>query len=491
MDHGYRKSPNVPESFWQFPLSYYTMMFPKLKEYCGVFGIYGHPEAARLTYLGLYALQHRGQESAGIVSSDGTGLYAFRRMGLVADVFGEESLQKLKGPMAIGHVRYSTSGVSEKENAQPLIFRYSRGAIAVGHNGNLVNAGELREELEEQGRIFQSTSDTEVIIQLMAGSQGPTIVDRIMEALVSVKGAYSLLFLSENEMVAARDPHGFRPLVLGQLDGAPVISSETCALDLIEATHVRDIEPGEVVLIDEDGVHSYKMSSQKERSCVFELIYFARPDSQVFGREVYAVRKEMGRQLAREHPVNADIVIPVPDSGVPAAIGYAEESGIPFEKGIIRNHYVGRTFIEPEQSIRHFGVKVKLSPLKKFLQGKRLVVVDDSIVRATSCMKITAMLRSAGAKEIHFRIASPPITSPCFYGIDTPTREELIAARYSVDEILRFVTSDSLGYLSREGLSASIQDIRNTFCYACFTGEYPIDYQAPKIYHQPSLFRED
>ncbi|HNU71910.1 MAG TPA: amidophosphoribosyltransferase [Thermodesulfobacteriota bacterium] len=466
-------------------------MFSKLKEHCGVFGVYGHPEAAHLTYLGLYALQHRGQESAGIVSTDGISLYAFRRMGLVADVFCEDSLKKLKGHKAIGHVRYSTSGVSEKENAQPLTFRYSQGAIAVSHNGTLVNADELRDGLEKQGRIFQSTSDTEVIIHLMAMSQRHSLQERITDALEPIKGAYSLLFLSENEMVAARDPYGFRPLVLGSLDGMPVISSETCALDLIGATYVREVEPGELILINQDGMHSLRMPSESKRSCVFELIYFSRPDSQVFGREVYRVRKEMGKQLAREYPVEADLVIPVPDSGVPAAIGYAEESGIPFEAGIIRNHYVGRTFIEPEQSIRHFGVKVKLSALKSYLQGKRVVVIDDSIVRATSCMKIATMIRAAGAKEIHFRIASPPITHPCFYGIDTPSREELIAARYTVEDIRRFVTSESLGYLSLKGLSASIQDASCSFCYACFTGRYPIDYQAPKAYHQPSLFRED
>ncbi len=466
-------------------------MVSKIKEYCGVFSVYGHQEAASLTYLGLYALQHRGQESAGIVSSDGNGLYAFRRMGLVADIFSEDSLKKLKGDVAIGHVRYSTAGVSEKENAQPLIFRYSRGAVAVGHNGNLVNAGELREELEDQGRIFQSTSDTEVIIHLMAMSQEKTLVNRIQEALGPVKGAYCLIFLSEKEMVAVRDPYGFRPLVLGRVDGAPVISSETCALDLIGAEFVREVAPGEIVLINQDGIHSSHLPVQEQRACVFELIYFARPDSNVFGRQVYAVRKEMGRQLAREHPVEADLVIPVPDSGMPAAIGYAEETGMPFELGIIRNHYVGRTFIEPEQSIRHFGVKVKLSALKNFMKGKRVVVVDDSIVRATSCMKITDMVRSAGANEVHFRIASPPITHPCYYGIDTPTREELIAAKYSVEEICRFITSDSLGYLSLEGLRASTNDTDNSLCSACFTGNYPIDYEAPKVYYQPSLFRED
>ncbi|MBW1678959.1 MAG: amidophosphoribosyltransferase [Deltaproteobacteria bacterium] len=466
-------------------------MFKTRKEYCGVFGIYGQSEAANLTYLGLYALQHRGQESAGIVSSDENILCVHRDMGLVADVFSEETLRKLRGKIAIGHVRYSTAGISEKKNAQPLVFRYSRGGIAVAHNGNLVNAGELREKLEAQGRIFQSTSDTEVIIHLMAISQKPNLVERIIEALHQVRGAYSLLFLSEKEIVAVRDPRGFRPLVLGRLNKAHVISSETCALDLIGAKYIREVEPGELILINGDGLHSFKVFPENRTACIFELIYFARPDSEVFGREVYSVRKEMGRRLAREHPVNADIVIPVPDSGMPAAIGYAEESGIPFEVGIIRNHYVGRTFIEPEQSIRHFGVKVKLSSLKSFIRGKRVVIIDDSIVRATSCKKIINMIRNAEAKEIHFRVSSPPIAHPCFYGIDTPTREELIASNYQIDEICEFITSDSLGYLSLKGLMSSARDNGCEFCDACFTGNYPIDYKPPKVYFQPSLFRED
>lgn len=466
-------------------------MLGKQKEYCGIFGVYGHAEAANLTYLGLYALQHRGQESAGIVSSDGGILHVHRDMGLVADIFSEEMLKKLKGKMSIGHVRYSTSGISEKINAQPLVFRYSRGGIAIAHNGNLVNAAEVREALEIQGKIFQSTSDTEVIIHLMAMSQKPALTDRIIEALKQIRGAYSLLFLSENEVIAARDPYGFRPLVLGCIDGAQVISSETCALDLIGAEYLREIEPGELIVINEDSFHSFHIFPDNRRSCVFELIYFARPDSIVFGREVYAVRKALGKQLAREYPVDADIVIPVPDSGMPAAIGYAEESGIPFEMGIIRNHYVGRTFIEPEQSIRDFGVKVKLSSLKRFIEGKRVIIVDDSIVRSTSGKKIITMLRNAGAKEIHFRISSPPITHPCFYGIDTPTRKELIAANYPVDEICRLITADSLGYLTLGGLKSSVEDLYGEFCYACFTGEYPIDYKPPKIYHQRSLFKEE
>lgn len=466
-------------------------MFAQLKEFCGIFGVYGHPEAAKLTYLGLYALQHRGQESAGIVSSDGKMLYAHREMGLVADVFSEDNLKKLKGKIAIGHVRYSTAGISEKKNAQPLIFMYSRGNIAVAHNGNLVNAEELRDSLEIQGRIFQSTSDTEVIIHLMAISQRSLLVERITEALNQIKGAYSLLFLSEREMIAVRDPYGFRPLVVGELDGAHVISSETCALELIGAQYIREVEPGELILINADGIQSFKIFPEDRKSCIFELIYFARPDSEVFGREVYKVRKAMGRQLAREHPVDADIVIPVPDSGMPAAIGYAEESGIPFEIGIIRNHYVGRTFIEPEQSIRHFGVKVKLSSLKHYLGGKRVIIIDDSIVRGTSCKKIINMVKSAGAKEIHFRVASPPITHPCFYGIDTPTKKELIASQLNVDEICKFIAGDSLGYLSLKGLKATVEENGCEFCDACFTGNYPIHYKPPKTFVQRSLFRED
>lgn len=450
-----------------------------MKEYCGVFGIYGHPEAANLTYLGLYALQHRGQESAGIAASDGTCLHLHRDMGLVAAVFDEDTLKRLRGTMAIGHVRYSTAGVSAKKNAQPLLFRYSHGSIAIAHNGNLVNAGQIRQALESQGRIFQSTSDTEVIIHLMAISTMPTLLERVIEALRRVRGAYSVVLLSEKEIIAARDPNGFRPFVLGRLGDAPVISSETCALDLIGATYVREIEPGELLLISEGRMTSHRISPPHPKSCVFELIYFARPDSEVFGRDTYLVRKNMGKALAREHPAPADMVLPVPDSGMPAAIGYAEEAGIPFEIGIIRNHFVGRTFIEPEQSIRHFGVKVKLSSLRRFLSGKRVVIIDDSIVRGTSCRKLIDMVRNAGAKEIHFRVASPPITHPCFYGIDTPTRKELIASSLSVEQIRRFIGADSLGYLSLAGLQSSVDDRDNEFCHACFTGTYPLDCVSP------------
>ncbi|MDY7032911.1 MAG: amidophosphoribosyltransferase [Thermodesulfobacteriota bacterium] len=450
-------------------------MSDKLKDECGVFGVFGHPEAANLTYLGLYALQHRGQEGAGIVSSDGSILRSHRQMGLVADIFNEDILKKLIGDSAIGHVRYSTAGASLLKNVQPFVVGYSKGGIAVAHNGNLVNAKQLRDELEERGSIFQSTMDTEVIVHLIASSQEIYLVDRIMDALLSIKGAYSLLFLTENEMIAVRDPNGFRPLVVGKLKDAYVISSETCALDLIDAEYLREVEPGEIVHIDENGLTSYKPFSSLNTFCIFELVYFARPDSTIFERNVYSVRKEMGRQLAIESPVEADIVMPVPDSGIPAAIGYAEASGIPFELGLIRNHYVGRTFIEPRESIRHFGVKIKLNSLKDFFFGKRVVVIDDSIVRGTTSRKIIEMIRNAGAREVHVRISSPPTAYPCFYGIDTPTRAELIASSNTVSEINRFITSDTLGYLTIEGLRKSVENDGGDFCDACFTGVYPVE----------------
>ncbi|MFH1625126.1 MAG: amidophosphoribosyltransferase [Pseudomonadota bacterium] len=447
----------------------------RLREECGVFGVFGHPEATNLTYLGLYALQHRGQESAGIVSSDGIVLRSHRQMGLVADIFNEDILSKLTGHTAIGHVRYSTTGSSLLKNAQPFVVSYSEGGIAVAHNGNLVNAGLIRHELEERGSIFQSTMDTEVVMHLIATSRGSSLTDRIVDALSRIKGAYSMLFLTEKEMVAVRDPHGFRPLVLGMLRDAYVASSETCALDLIEAEYLREVQPGEIVLINSHGLTSYKPFPSRNKFCVFELIYFSRPDSDIFGRNVYAVRKEMGRQLARESSVEADIVVPVPDSGIPAAIGYAEEASVPFETGLIRNHYVGRTFIEPQQSIRHFGVKIKLNPVKDFLKGKRVVVVDDSIVRGTTSRKIVTMIRNAGAREIHVRISSPPTAHPCFYGIDTPSKAELIASAHTISDINQFITSDTLGYLSIEGLRESVRNGGCDFCDACFTGEYPIE----------------
>ncbi|WP_305040984.1 amidophosphoribosyltransferase [Geoalkalibacter sp.] len=468
-------------------------MFDKLHEECGVFGIFGHPEASNLSYLGLYALQHRGQESCGIVASDGTRLRAHRGMGLVADVFKDEEIfNRLSGRSAIGHVRYSTAGGSDIKNVQPIMVDYLRGSIAVAHNGNLVNAQEIRNELELAGSIFSTTSDTEVIVHLLARAQADSLPDRIGQVLQDVRGAYSLVFLTETRMVAVRDPNGFRPLVLGRLDGAYVVASESCAFDLIEAEFIREIEPGEMVLIDKEGMKSYQpFGKANPTPCIFEHIYFARPDSVVFGRQVYGVRKEFGRMLAREHAVDADVVIPIPDSGVPAAIGYAEESGIPFQLGLIRNHYVGRTFIEPQQSIRHFGVKIKLNPVREVIEGKRVVVIDDSIVRGTTARKIIKMIRAAGAKEIHVRISSPPTSFPCYYGIDTPTRKELISSSHTIEEINRYITSDTLGYLSREGMreAAGLPGSKGGhFCDACFSGFYPVKFPRLKADSQLGLF---
>ncbi len=449
------------------------------RDECGVFGVFGHPEAANMTYLGLHALQHRGQESAGIVTSDGDHLYAHRAMGLVTDVFTEPQLAKLPGRVAIGHVRYSTAGGSHIKNAQPIAVDYARGSLAVCHNGNLTNAEELRAELEARGSIFQSDTDTEVFVHLVAASKEIAVEDRIADALTRVKGAYSLLFLMEDAMIAVRDPMGIRPLCLGLLPSAKdahVIASEPCAFDLIGAEHVRDVEPGEMIVIDASGMRSVRpLPRAPQRSCIFEYVYFARPDSKLGGMSVYDVRKKLGRSLALQHPVEADVVIPVPDSGVPAAIGFAHELGIPFEMGLMRSHYVGRTFIEPQQSIRHFGVRLKLSPVAPVLRGKRVVVVDDSIVRGTTSRKIVKMVRDAGASEVHLRISSPPTQWPCYYGIDTPTRRELIAASHSIDEIARYVTADSLGYLSIEGMLAAV-GAEDRFCHACFSGQYAIPF---------------
>lgn len=456
---------------------------------CGIFGIFNHPEAANITYLGLYALQHRGQESAGIVSSDGRYLYSHKEMGLVADIFKEDTLKILKGTSAIGHVRYSTTGGSLLKNAQPIIVNYSKGSIAVAHNGNLVNSTFLRKELERDGSIFQSDMDTEIIIHLIARSRANSLMDRVIETLKTVAGAYSLLFLTETRMIGVRDPYGFRPLCLGRLKDSFVLASETCAFDLIGAEFLREVEPGEIVLIDRNGIKSFKPFEESPLSpCIFEFIYFARPDSTIFGKNVYKVRKELGKELARRHPAQADVVIPVPDSGVPAAIGYSEESGIPYEMGLIRSHYVGRTFIEPRQSIRHFGVKIKLNPVKDVLAGKSVVVVDDSIVRGTTSRKIVKMLKKAGAREVHMRISSPPTRFPCFYGIDTPTRRELIAASHSVEEINKYLTSESLGYLSIDSLlkAAGSED---SYCKACFDGRYPVSFQVLREESQMALFR--
>ena len=451
---------------------------------CGVFAIYGHAEAANMTYLGLHALQHRGQESAGLVTSDGEQLYVHRAMGLVQDAFTEDELAKLPGKIAIGHVRYSTAGGSQLKNAQPFAVDYARGSLAVCHNGNLTNAEELRDELENRGSIFQSSSDTEVLVHLVAMSTQVALEDRIVDALARVQGAYSLLFLSNDAIIAVRDPLGIRPLCLGILPSnkdAHVIASEPTAFDLIGAEYVRDVEPGEMLVIDASGIRSMRLPGVKPvpQTCVFEYVYFARPDATIHGRSVYDVRKSLGRVLAREHAVDADVVIPVPDSGVPAAIGYASERAIPFEMGLIRSHYVGRTFIEPQQSIRHFGVRLKLNPVSNILAGKRVVVIDDSIVRGTTSRKIVKMVRDAGAREVHLRISSPPTQWPCYYGIDTPTRRELIASSHSTDEIARYVTADTLGYLSLEGMVDAIAGPKGdkaAFCHACFSGKYPIPF---------------
>jgi amidophosphoribosyltransferase len=443
---------------------------------CGLFGIFGHPEAARLTYLGLYALQHRGQESAGIVAADGGRLHVEKGMGLVSDVFDERRLEALPGDRAIGHVRYSTAGDTVTANAQPILIDCHRGPIALGHNGNLVNAAKLRTDLEAAGSIFQSTSDTEVILHLYARSHREKLEDAIAASLSKVMGAFSLLFLTPDALVAARDPWGFRPLAIGRLEGATIVTSETCALDLIDADYVRDVEPGELVVIDRDGLRSFRpFPPEPVRQCVFEHVYFARPDSLVFGRNVLESRLLLGRQLAREAPADADVVVPVPDSGNGAALGYAQESGLPFQWGLIRNHYIGRTFIEPRQAIRSFGVKIKLNPVRSVLEGKRVVLIDDSIVRGTTSRKIVSMVRESGAREVHMRISSPPTTGPCYYGIDTPTKGELIAASHDVEEIRRHIGADSLRYLSPEGLLASVGDPQgNRFCTACFTGRYPV-----------------
>jgi amidophosphoribosyltransferase len=454
-------------------------VFDRFHEECGVVGIYGHPEAANLAYLALYALQHRGQESAGIASSNGQTLLVHRGMGLVADIFEEKIIRRLEGSSAIGHNRYSTAGSTVLKNSQPLVVKYTHGSLAIAHNGNLVNADDLRMRLETRGSIFQSTVDTEVILHLIAASRAPRLVDRIIEALWQVRGAYSLVFLSEQEMIAVRDPYGFRPLVLGRIkDGGKetcVVASETCAFDLIGAEYEREVEPGEVLVCSPEGLMSVSPFPHEPLSrCVFEHIYFARPDSLVYGRSVYQARKEFGRQLAREAPVEADIVIPVPDSGVPAALGYAEAARLPFEMGLIRNHYVGRTFIEPHESIRHFGVKVKLNAQPEVLKGKRVVVVDDSIVRGTTSRKIVKMIRDAGARAVHLRVSSPPTTGPCFYGVDTPTRRELIASSHTIEEIRQFVLADSLAYLSEASMYAALKEKLGGFCDACFTGRYPV-----------------
>ncbi|MET0285592.1 MAG: amidophosphoribosyltransferase [Polyangiales bacterium] len=456
---------------------------------CGVFGIWGSDEAANHTYLGLHALQHRGQEAAGIVSAEAGQLYAHRALGLVQDIFSANVLAQLPGDRAIGHVRYSTAGGSHIKNAQPIAIDYAHGSIAVAHNGNLTNADEIRRKLEAAGSIFQTSSDTEVVVHLIARSRESTTVDRVSDALRQCKGAYSLMVLTPHELIAVRDPWGFRPLALGKLKDAWVFASEPVAFELIAAEYVRDVEPGEMVVVDRDGLHSYRpFASEPAKMCVFEYVYFARPDATLGGINVYEARKLMGKALARTAGIDADVVIPVPDSGVPAALGFAQESKLPFELGLVRSHYVGRTFIEPQSSIRHFGVRLKLSPNRALIDGKRVVVVDDSIVRGTTSRKIVKMLRDAGAREVHMRISSPPTRWPCFYGIDTPSRSELIASSHNLEEIAKYITADSVGYLSVDALHRAVGGTGGRgYCDACFTGEYPVAFEPAAQRRQLSL----
>jgi amidophosphoribosyltransferase len=443
---------------------------------CGVFGVFGHDEASRLTHLGLYALQHRGQESAGIVSSDGTDLLIHRAMGEVEEVFPPEILAKLPGKLAIGHTRYSTAGDKGLLNAQPIMIDCNKGKVAVAHNGNLTNAGEWRRKLEHKGSIFQTNSDTEVIVHLIARSPVRNLSAALGDALNQVEGAYSLLLLTPDELYAVRDPRGFRPLNLGKLGDTWLVASETCAFDLLNAQYVREVEPGEMLRISRSGIESIRFAPEKQhQQCIFEHVYFARPDSIIFGQSVNQSRETLGRLLAKEHPVEADIVVPVPDSGVPAAVGYSLESKIPFRMGLIRSHYVGRTFIEPSQAIRNLGVKLKLNPVRGLIEGKRIVLVDDSIVRGTTSRKIVRMVRDAGAAEVHVRISCPPTISPCYYGVDTPTRDELIASSNTPEEICRFLGADSLGYVSLASLKQAVGDTRETYCTSCYTGVYPTD----------------
>ena len=454
----------------------------KFHDECGVVAIFAHPEAEKLAYLGLHALQHRGQESAGIVTSDGLTSRVHKAMGTVADIFTEDVLSKIRGTLAIGHTRYSTAGDSALLNAQPILVQSNKGSIAVAHNGNLVNAMEVRSRLERQGSIFQTNSDTEVIVHLIALSREHTLPEAIADALGRVEGAFSLVLMTPDRIIAARDPRGFRPLAMGRIPAPEgqkldtiVFASETCAFDLIGATYERDVKPGELIIVGPEGITSrFYSAGAPQSSCIFEHVYFSRPDSVVFGRAVQTSREELGRQLAREAPVEADLVVPVPDSGVTAAVGYAAESGIPFRFGLIRNHYVGRTFIEPSQSVRDFGVKLKLNPVRSLLEGRRVVLIDDSIVRGTTSRKIVRMIRNAGAKEVHMRISCPPTISPCYYGVDTPLKNQLIAANKSVEEIREYIRADSLAYLSLEGLKKACgEGDKLSYCSACYTGKYP------------------
>ncbi len=467
--------------FDQEPSESDELPFDKLHEECGVFAVYGHPEAANVTYLGLYALQHRGQESGGIASSDGRDIHCYKNMGHVADLFTPEVLGQLPGDRAIGHTRYSTAGDTVLLNAQPFSVACNKGKVAVAHNGNITNAAELRRELEREGSIFQASSDTEVILHLVARSRERTLSAALREALLELEGAFSLVFLAEDRILIARDPHGFRPLAFGQMELSGgrmcyVFASETCAFDLIGAVYMGDVEPGEMITVSAEGMVRERYAPVRDKAhCVFEHVYFSRPDSIVFGRPVQQSREMLGRLLAIEQPAGADVVVPVPDSGVASAIGYAAEIGIPYRQALIRNHYVGRTFIEPSQAIRDFGVKLKLNPVRHLLEGKRVVLVDDSIVRGTTSRKIVRMVRSAGAREVHVRIAGPPTVSPCFYGVDTPSQSELIAANQPIEEIRRFLEADSLGYLSLGALREAVADTNHDYCYACYTGNYPTD----------------
>lgn len=447
----------------------------ELKEECGIFGVFGHPEAAKLTYFGLYALQHRGEESAGIVISDGTWVREHKGMGLVPDVFNEQQLARLQGTLAIGHVRYSTTGSSMLKNAQPFLVSHGGLALAIAHNGNLTNAHTLRRDLEKRGAIFQSTMDSEIFIHLIAHALESGLESALIQALSQVQGAYSMVLLTQDQLIGVRDPFGFRPLCLGRLNGTYVLASETCALDLVEAQYVRDIEPGEIVFIDAQGLRSIKPFPQDRQAfCIFEFIYFARPDSLIFGQDVYQIRKRLGRMLAQEFHPRADLAMPFPDSGNYAALGFAEASGIPFEMGVIRNHYIGRTFIQPSQTMRDFGVRVKLNPVQSVLKGKRVVIIEDSIIRGTTSKTRVQAVRAAGATEVHMLVSCPPHRFPCYYGIDFSTKGELIACQHSVPEIQKFLELDGLGYLSQEGMIAATGLPAESFCLACFDGRYPL-----------------
>jgi amidophosphoribosyltransferase len=446
-----------------------------LNEKCAVVGIFDHPEASKLAYFSLHALQHRGQEAAGISTGDGTKLYTIKDRGLVTQVFDNQKLQTLKGNMAIGHTRYSTAGDDSILDAQPVFARYDLGEMSIVHNGNLTNAKEVRDALIKKGAIFQTYMDTENLIHLIAKSDQHHLTDRIVDAVKKIEGAYSLIFLSRTKMFAMRDPHGFRPLSLGRVGDGYVVASETCAFDLIGAEYIRDVEPGELLIFEKGKApKSIKVFESTPKHCIFEYVYFARPDSNVYGQNVYEMRKSMGKELAKEQPIQADMVVPVPDGGVPAAIGYSQQSGIPYEMAIMRNHYIGRTFIEPTQEMRDLKVKMKLSPIEHLIKGKSLIVVDDSIVRGTTSRQIVRMLKAAGAKEVHMRISSPPTTDPCYYGVDTPDKEKLIAANMTNEEICAFIEADSLGYLSNEALLRSVNGKEENYCTACFTGKYII-----------------